>query len=122
MRGFCLLVWDALQDMLLRVLIVAAVVSIILEVVFNSPQKRKTAWIEGFSIIVAVMAISLVTAFNNYQKELQFRKLNEVADSRKMITVRRDSKILNLHMETLLVGDVVTLTEGMEIPADCLVL
>ncbi len=74
-KGFCRLLWEALQDFLLQVLIVAAIVSIVLQVVFDEDH-RSTAWIEGFAIIIAVAVISLVTAFNNYEKEQQFKKLN----------------------------------------------
>lgn len=41
------------------------------------PEKRKTAWIEGFAILVAVFVSATVTAVNDYQKERQFMKLNE---------------------------------------------
>jgi len=36
------------------------------------PDERKKAWIESFSILVAVATCSLVTAVNDYQKEKQF--------------------------------------------------
>ncbi len=84
----------------------------------STPKKRETAWIEGVAILIAVAVVANVTAINNYQKERQFQKLNEVADSRKEVTVRRDGSIVNMHQDQLLVGDIVMLSEGMEIPAD----
>jgi magnesium-transporting ATPase (P-type) len=63
--------------------------------------------------MVAVIVCSLVTAINNYQKEKQFLKLNEVADSRKKVTLVRGGVQLELHQDELVVGDIVTLAEGM---------
>ncbi len=37
-----------------------------------------------------------------------------------MVSVYRGGVLLNLHQDDLLVGDSIMLTEGMEIPADCL--
>ena len=79
---------------------------------------RSTAWIEGFAIMIAVLVCSLVTATNNYQKEKQFIKLNEVAEGRKKMTVIRNGEQVELHQDKLVVGDIVMLTEGMEIPTD----
>ena len=38
------------------------------------------------------------------------------------MTVFRDGEIKNMHQDDLLVGDVVEITEGMEIPADAIIL
>lgn len=57
----------------------------------------KSGWLEGVSIILAVVIISIVTSGNlsydyflgnEYLKDKQFRKLNEVA-SRKNVNVIR---------------------------------
>jgi hypothetical protein len=41
-----------------------------------SGKDRNSAWIDGFSILLAVLVCALVTAINDYQKEIQFQKLN----------------------------------------------
>lgn len=48
--------------------------------------------------------------------------MNKIADDRKNVTVFRNGQRVTLHMSKVLVGDVVELAEGMEIPADGLVL
>ena len=83
---------------------------------------RSTAWIEGFAVLMAVVICATVTAANDYEKERQFIKLNNVADSRKRATVIRGGKLLELHQDDLLVGDLVNLSEGMEVPADGLLI
>jgi len=63
-----------------------------------------------------------VTSINNYQKERQFITLNSVADSKKKVTVWRDGSPVEIHQDFVLVGDVISINEGMEIPADGLLL
>jgi len=102
----------------MRILIVASFLSIAIEVGTAAPDQRSTAWIEGFAVLMAVAVCATVTAVNDYQKERQFLKLNSVADSRKRVTIRRNGEQKEVHQDDLLVGDVVQLSEGMEIPAD----
>lgn len=84
---------------------VSAVLSIGLEVGLADPDERGLAWIEGFAILIAVFVCATVTAGNNYQKQRQFIELNSVADSKKKVTVWRDGKLLDLHQDLVLVGD-----------------
>jgi magnesium-transporting ATPase (P-type) len=69
--GFCSMVLAALDDIMLKVLIVCAVFSIIVDMSFaaGDPEKLKTAWIEGFAILFAVAVVSLVSAWSDYKKE-----------------------------------------------------
>lgn len=50
----------------MRVLLVAAVFSIAIEVGTAKEEKRSTAWIEGFAILVAVFVCATVTSVNDY--------------------------------------------------------
>jgi hypothetical protein len=59
---------EALDDFILKILLVAACLSIALEVGVAAPEDRSLAWIEGFAILVAVFVCAIVTAVNNYQK------------------------------------------------------
>ena len=61
---------------MLRVLCVAAVVSLVLGI---ATAGLEHGWMEGTSILVAILIIVTVTSGNNYIKEQQFKKLNEVA-------------------------------------------
>jgi hypothetical protein len=80
---------EALDDFILKILIVSAFVSIILSTATAEPKDRSHAWMEGFAILVAVAVCSLVAATNDYQKEKQFRELNKIADKDKEYAVRR---------------------------------
>lgn len=115
---FWQLFFMALNDFILKILMVAAVVSITLQTITATEAHRSTAWIEGFSMIIAVLIVSIVTTVNDLQKQKQFAELNDVADSKKVINVTRDGEILEIHQSDVMVGDVVMLREGMQVPAD----
>lgn len=117
-HSFWEMLLEALDDFILKILIVSAFVSIILSTATAEPKDRSHAWMEGFAILVAVAVCSLVAATNDYQKEKQFRQLNQIADNGKKHTVRRRNQDLFLHHSDLLVGDIVIVREGMDIPAD----
>eukprot|EP00123_Amoebidium_parasiticum_P014394 comp22478_c0_seq1/m.33887 comp22478_c0_seq1/g.33887 ORF comp22478_c0_seq1/g.33887 comp22478_c0_seq1/m.33887 type:complete len:1148 (-) comp22478_c0_seq1:453-3896(-) len=109
------LMWDALQDPILIILMVAGVVSLILGVTFE--EDKSTGWIEGFAILVAVLVVTLVASLNDYQKERQFRKLNAVKEDYK-ISVIRDGQSMQISKFGILVGDIALLGQGDEIEAD----
>jgi len=79
-----------MEDFTLRILLAAAILSIVLETSTAAASDKKKAWIEGFAILVAVFVCAIVTAVNDYQKERQFLSLNSVADEKKKVTVKRD--------------------------------
>jgi hypothetical protein len=65
-KGFLELFINAMDDFTMKVLILAAFASIAIEVGTASDEKRSTAWIEGFAILVAVCVCCTVTAVNDY--------------------------------------------------------
>ena len=58
---------------MLRVLCVAAIVSLVVGILKEGLEK---GWMEGVSIWIAVFLVVAVGAGNNYMKEQQFAKLN----------------------------------------------
>jgi Ca2+ transporting ATPase len=57
---------DALEDFTMRILMVSACVSIVIEVATATEDHRSTAWVEGFAILAAVAVCGNVTAVNDY--------------------------------------------------------
>lgn len=106
---------DNFEDFILKVLIAAAFVSLILGIINEGLAK---GWIEGVSIFIAIAIIVTVNTSNNYIKEKQFQELQAKQD---VTTARitRDGKIMTLDAEELVVGDVVTIPSGDNVPADC---
>ena len=64
---FCSYVWEALKDLMVRILIVEAIVSIVLWCTFSEDPSKD--WIDGFSIVIAVLVVVLVSSITDYQKE-----------------------------------------------------
>lgn len=88
---------------MLRILCGAAAVSLVLGI---ATEGLAEGWLEGASILVAVVIIVSVTAGNNYLKEKQFRKLNEMA-TKKDVNVIRHGQQTRLSAFDLAVGDLV---------------
>jgi Ca2+ transporting ATPase len=109
LTGFFDFVFEALEDPMLRVLIAASVVSLIVGI---AQEGFATGWIEGTAIFLAVFIVVTITAINNWNKDRQFHKLNEI-NNRKIVNVRRDgSPIKEIDAEELLVGDILYLKIG----------
>jgi len=118
-KNFFKLLFEALKETMLILLMVLAVISIILGVTFD--DEPQYGWIEGVAIIAAVLIVSTVTAFNDYQKDKQFRALSKES-SIIPIKVLRDGSNQNVNIDQLLVGDVVVVTTGDQIPADAILI
>lgn len=101
----------------MMLLCAAAVLSIILNTATASPEHRGSAWIEGFSILMAVFIVVNVTAINDFQKEKQFRKLNAKKSDR-LLKVQRGGTTVTVSIHDIVVGDVVHVETGEVIPAD----
>merc|ERR1719186_1805459 len=128
-KTFLELVWEALQDVTLIILQVAAVVSLALS--FYKPPKgsgdieeeeHSTDWIEGLAILLAVVIVVLVTAFNDWSKEKQFRGLQDRIEGQQTFTVIRSGNASQIQNGEIVVGDVMLVKYGDLLPADGLVL
>jgi len=119
-KHFCSYVWEALQDLMVRILIVSAIVSIILGVAFSEDPSKD--WIDGVSIVVAVLVVVLVGSITDYQKEQKFLELNEVqAEGTKYKLIRNG--IPEDHIsDDLLVGDLIMINYGDIMAADILLI
>lgn len=117
----------ALSDKMLILLSVAAVISFALGMYesFGTPPKYdkagneepKVDWIEGVAILVAVVVVVSVGALNDWQKELQFAKLNKRKDDRE-VKVIRSGKTCSISVYDILAGDVMLIEPGDMVPVD----
>ena len=97
------LILENFEDDMLKILCISAIVSLVLGI---ATEGIKEGWLEGASILMAVIIIVSVTSTNNYLKEKQFQKLNAIA-SAKNINVYRGGELVNMSVYDLYVGDVV---------------
>jgi len=86
MTPFCTLLLGALDDFMLKILIVCATFSIAVDMSFATPEERSHAWVEGTAILIAVAVVSLVTAWSDYKKEIQFLKQQRLEENAKVVS------------------------------------
>lgn len=79
------LIRETLSDRTLILLLVAAAISL---AVGMATEGVETGWKDGLAVIVAVAIIVAITVINDYQKERQFRALNEKKNDRQVNVVR----------------------------------
>ncbi len=111
------LMWEAVQDTTLIILIIAATISLVLALTVER-KKNPTAWIDGVAILVAVIVVVMVTAINDYQKERQFQGLQAKQDAMKHAQVYRNGTKVDISVYDIVVGDILEVEDGMILPAD----
>ena len=70
------------------------------------------------AILIAVLVVVCVTAFNDWRKERQFRGLQNQIDSNNLASVIRDSAIQQINVKEIVVGDICFIKYGDLVPAD----
>ncbi|EPB80104.1 calcium-translocating P-type ATPase, PMCA-type [Ancylostoma ceylanicum] len=125
-KSFFRLAWEALQDITLVILLVAALVSLGLSF-YKPPEgagaghdesEKEAGWIEGVAILVAVIVVVLVTALNDWSKEKQFRGLQSKIETEHKFSVIRGGQPIDVVVNELVVGDVARVKYGDLLPAD----
>lgn len=164
-KTFLQLVWEALQDVTLIILEVAAIVSLGLSfykppdaererkqhlqsyfllfllshvTVYDSFQcafcikicpcpsadcgkaaggaedenESEAGWIEGAAILLSVICVVLVTAFNDWSKEKQFRGLQSRIEQEQKFTVVRGGQVIQIPVAEIVVGDIAQVKYG----------
>nr|XP_012419202.1 PREDICTED: plasma membrane calcium-transporting ATPase 4 isoform X2 [Odobenus rosmarus divergens] len=133
-KTFLELVWEALQDVTLIILEIAAIISLVLSfyrppgeenkqcgLPVSSPEdegEAEAGWIEGAAILFSVIIVVLVTAFNDWSKEKQFRGLQNRIEKEQKFSVIRNGHIIQLPVAEIVVGDIAQIKYGDLLPAD----
>uniref|UniRef100_A0A8C2EXQ2 Calcium-transporting ATPase n=1 Tax=Cyprinus carpio TaxID=7962 RepID=A0A8C2EXQ2_CYPCA len=133
-KTFLQLVWEALQDVTLIILEIAAIISLGLS--FYQPPggeieacgnvssgaedegEAEAGWIEGAAILLSVLCVVLVTAFNDWSKEKQFRGLQSRIEQEQRFAVVRNGTVIQIPVAEMVVGDIAQIKYGDLLPAD----
>ncbi|CAN4112983.1 unnamed protein product [Withania somnifera] len=113
-RSFWRFVWEACCDTTLIILMVAAAASLALGI---KTEGIKEGWYDGGSIALAVIIVIVVTAVSDYKQSLQFQNLNEEKQNIQIEVVRGGRRV-PVSIFDVVVGDVVPLKIGDQVPAD----
>ncbi|KAM1461868.1 hypothetical protein ACFX1Q_046032 [Malus domestica] len=117
-RSFWRFLWEAWQDLTLIILIIAAVVSLALGL---KTEGLEEGWYDGASIFFAVFLVIVVTAVSDYRQSLQFQNLNAEKQNIQL-EVMRGGRSVTISIFDIVVGDVVPLRIGDQVPADGIVI
>ena len=94
---------ECFDDLILQILCIAAVVNIAIGIYKDGWE---LGWIDGASIIIAILIIVVVTVGNNYVKEKQFQQLQQKSDEMNART-RRNGVENEVASTDLVVGDII---------------
>ena len=86
-----------------------------------NPSLGHADWIEVVSLIVAIGLSTGVASFSEWKNGKEFNSLQEQA-SKIVVKVYRDGHLHELNIDELVIGDVVQLRAGDQIPADGIIL
>jgi Ca2+ transporting ATPase len=124
--SFLKLMWDAVQDFVLIMLIVLGIIGIAVETTIGLDEGEKcgACWIEGAAILAAVLIVVLVTATIDYQKQFAFVRLTRSLHETNTKVVIRNGQQVSVIDDDIVVGDILSVNSHSlaSIPADCVVL
>ena len=103
------------EDPVIRILIIAAVIS------FGVGLLEKHISIESIGIVIAILLATGLAFWNERKANAEFDVLNTTSDE-VAVKVMRDGGITTVGRKEIVVGDIVLLDQGDEVPADGLLL
>ncbi|MDL2213909.1 haloacid dehalogenase, partial [Bacteroides sp. OttesenSCG-928-N06] len=101
---------EKFEDPIIRILLVAVVFSLIISVIENE-------YAETIGIIVAILLATGISFFFEYDANKKFDLLNAVNEET-LVKVIRSGRIQEVPRKDIVVGDIIMLETGEEIPAD----
>lgn len=113
-KGFLSFVVEASKDTTIIILLICAALSLGFGIKEEGPRE---GWYDGGSIIVAILLIVAVSSISNFRQSGQFHKFSsESSDIR--VQVVRQGRRQPVSIFQLVVGDIVFLNIGDQVPAD----
>ena len=110
---------EAFNDKILALIAIFAVLSIITGMIYEP----RTGWIEGTSIIIALFILVLCTSINDYSKDRTFVKLQGLSRDENLPVIRgKIGSKQTINIWDLVVGDVIVMSAGDKVPADCIII
>ncbi|XP_047320075.1 calcium-transporting ATPase 4, plasma membrane-type-like [Impatiens glandulifera] len=113
-KSFWFFLWEALHDITLNILMVCAVISIIVGL---PTEGWPTGIYDGLGILLSILLVVTVTAVSDYRQSLQFQDLDKEKKNI-IVHVTRDGYRQKISIFQLVVGDIVHLSIGDQVPAD----
>ncbi|MCO5602780.1 hypothetical protein L7F22_056918 [Adiantum nelumboides] len=106
--------WEACHDTMLNILMLCAALSLGFGI---KSEGIEEGWYDGVSIAAAVLLVIVVTGVSNYRQSRQFQRLSEERDNIQVQVIRGGHRII-VPLVDIVVGDIVQLNIGDQVPAD----
>ena len=116
-------VLEALSDKMIIILIISSLIEISISL-FNRFFKGEDNidYLDGISIIIAIVVVVMVGSITNYKKEMKFHSLNDFEKKAAKYNVIRNGMNQYVISDELLVGDLVKINYGEILPADMILI
>ncbi|MCW6036388.1 calcium-translocating P-type ATPase, PMCA-type [Spirulina subsalsa FACHB-351] len=101
---------EKFADPVIRILMIAAIIALVV-------GGFQGEYVEGLGIIMAIFLATTLAFINEYRANQAFAILNQYVDD-VQVRVMRDGRFTTIPRKDLVVGDVVYVEQGEEIPAD----
>lgn len=108
---------EQFKDVLIIILIIAAIVPIVIDAIVSKGQIESTEWIETIIILVVVILNAVLGVFQENKAEKSLEALKKM--SQPNCRVLRNNQIEVIPSRDVVVGDIVYVEAGDFIPADC---
>lgn len=101
---------DKFKDPIIRILLLAALISLGIGLYENE-------FVETIGIVAAILLATSIGFYFEYDAQKRFDVLNALGRE-EPVTVARDGRVTQVSLSDVVVGDVVLLEQGCEVPAD----
>jgi len=105
------LFFSKFKDPLIRVLLIATLLSLITGYFEGS-------MVESLGIVFAILLATTISFFNEYKAGKEFDILNKINDNDLVKVIRNGGQVVQIPKNKIVVGDIIILSTGDEIPAD----
>lgn len=109
-KTFFKLFLESLGDPIIKILLIALAIKVVF-------LFKDFDWFETLGILIAVFLASFISTISEYGSEETFKRLQEEQE-KEMVKVKRNHKMKEIKIEDVVVGDLVYLEGGDNIPAD----
>ncbi|KAL2335344.1 hypothetical protein Fmac_016557 [Flemingia macrophylla] len=113
-KGFFHFVLEAFKDVTILILLACAALSLGFGIKEHGP---KEGWYDGGSIFLAVFIVISLSSISNFRQNRQFDKLSRVSNDIQIEAVRSGRR-QHVSIFDIVVGDVICLKIGDQVPAD----
>ena len=115
---------EAFSDKMIIILIFCSIFEIGISIYYitKGGEPDNKDYIDGISIIVAIIVVVSVGSITNYKKEMKFHDLNDIQNGTTTYDVIRYGKPEKIISDEILVGDLIKINYGEILPADMLMI